>query len=541
MSKANKSIELLFWEKVTGKGRSHKQEQNTTYNGERPSPFSFIFQFPEVIFRKTGSVAPNIIIEMLLSVGISIASLYLVPDETWSPVGHQIVGVLLAFLVVFRSNSAMAQYTEGRNHVESLLDSTRCVASAALATVIHVAEIAGAEDKDKAEEADLSKEAAEIIRLLKLYFYAVIEHVRSTEGFDPWFYAQDQMHFYATRTEVQTFRAEFGPPQRKGRRIVAPDNDVKTEAELWQEPKGEQWGDGAAFKLKRNGMVLDAKALVAWNEHASPAESAALSVPPGLVIEHNVPPFERAFKKSKFRELSERVEVRYDEFDEEEKKAAAQRYSDAKGRESIGTRNTTSFFRRGTVAPHDPTRAKALLVHIWLRSAVARLEAKAVKTKGGSPLKSASKHLDNLLTAKTGIDKVDDVVLPLPYCQLLKVFQIAWVFSLPVVLVQEVGYFLPGVMLLVSCAFFGLDSVGAELEAPFGVDANDYPLLHWGIDLAEDLDVMTRQTYRTLYHLQPDSKSKPTPEEVEPDDEEEPEKALGSPQRVPPPTAGVVV
>ena len=32
--------------------------------------------------------------------------------------------------------------------------------------------------------------------------------------------------------------------------------------------------------------------------------------------------------------------------------------------------------------------------------------------------------------------------------------------------------------------------MGAELEGPFGVDANDFPLLHWGVELSEDLDVM---------------------------------------------------
>ena len=51
-------------------------------------------------------------------------------------------------------------------------------------------------------------------------------------------------------------------------------------------------------------------------------------------------------------------------------------------------------------------------------------------------------------------------------CQLLKVFLLAWVFSLPFVIVEECGYFTPFVMALIAIAFFGLDQVGAELENP---------------------------------------------------------------------------
>ena len=82
--------------------------------------------------------------------------------------------------------------------------------------------------------------------------------------------------------------------------------------------------------------------------------------------------------------------------------------------------------------------------------------------------------------------------MPLPYCQLLKIVNLCWVFSLPFVLANEMQGFLPVIMLLASVAFFGLDQVGAELEGPYGVDDNDFPLLHMGISLVDDLDVMLR-------------------------------------------------
>jgi hypothetical protein len=43
------------------------------------------------------------------------------------------------------------------------------------------------------------------------------------------------------------------------------------------------------------------------------------------------------------------------------------------------------------------------------------------------------------------------------YCQLLKIFNLTWVFSLPFVLVHECGYFTPFVIGLIAMAFFGLD------------------------------------------------------------------------------------
>jgi hypothetical protein len=65
-----------------------------------------------------------------------------------------------------------------------------------------------------------------------------------------------------------------------------------------------------------------------------------------------------------------------------------------------------------------------------------------------------------------------------------------FVFTLPFVLASDIGAFLPVVMALISMAFFGLDQVAAELEGPFGVEPNDIPLLHKGLEFVDDCDVM---------------------------------------------------
>ena len=44
------------------------------------------------------------------------------------PVGHQIVGTLLAFLVVFRSQIALNMYLEGRGHLGTLMATSKKLA-----------------------------------------------------------------------------------------------------------------------------------------------------------------------------------------------------------------------------------------------------------------------------------------------------------------------------------------------------------------------------------------------------------------------------
>ena len=226
MSKSDKSLDRKLLE-MCGIKAAHKVEKNTTYNGERPSPFSFCTQFAEVIFRYNGSVIPNVVFEICFAIGLSFVAIYRFEDEEWAPIGHQIVGVLLAFLVVFRSQSAMGQYMEGRNHVESLLSGIRIIADEAISSLAVLAskeavrkhigsgntKNAEALKKEAVTEQQFERakrETFEVLRLLKLYYFGAVEHCRSTEGYEPWCYAQDVMHcecLHANITDVARMRA----------------------------------------------------------------------------------------------------------------------------------------------------------------------------------------------------------------------------------------------------------------------------------------------------------------------------------------------
>lgn len=82
------------------------------------------------------------------------------------------------------------------------------------------------------------------------------------------------------------------------------------------------------------------------------------------------------------------------------------------------------------------------------------------------------------------------MVLPLPYCQLLKIFEMFFVFTLPFPLVASTGVWTIAIAGMCAVGVFGLDSVAAELECPFGIDDNDFPLLKMYTSLVSDFDAM---------------------------------------------------
>lgn len=307
-----------------------------------------------------GSVLPFVFIEVCVAVGTAIVALWFMPDEAFSPVGHQMVGALLAFLVVFRSQIAWGMYSEGRGHVGAIIASARVVAIQMIEDLANNAEMG----HDKVFEAE------EGVRLLKLYYYSVVEHVRSTDGQKAWTFAQRVAHSFATPEEVAIFRAEFGEPQQKRKAVVS------------TAPPGV----ATVYKHRRNfhsGLAVTTARLENRAYHSdSLMEANGASLGAGKDGADAVAP------------IKEGGEARASTF--------------------TGAAPPPSDMRN----PHDPTKGKPLLVLMWLRLATRKLERKVGEY---------DRHLISLVSAFNGIDKVDKMVLPLPYCQLLKIFLFLWV------------------------------------------------------------------------------------------------------------------
>ncbi|WP_260923740.1 bestrophin family protein [Novosphingobium sp. 9] len=88
--------------------------------------------------------------------------------------------------------------------------------------------------------------------------------------------------------------------------------------------------------------------------------------------------------------------------------------------------------------------------------------------------------LETQLAALSGVQGACERIkaTPLPYAFTLLLHRTAYGFCLllPFALVSALGWWTPLPVLLVSYAFFGLDSLGDEMEDPFGTETNDLPL-----------------------------------------------------------------
>jgi putative membrane protein len=89
-------------------------------------------------------------------------------------------------------------------------------------------------------------------------------------------------------------------------------------------------------------------------------------------------------------------------------------------------------------------------------------------------------HLDATLSALTAAsascERIKNTPLPFSYSLLLHRTAYLYCFLLPFGIVDSVGLMTPLVVAIVAYTFFGLDTLGDEIEEPFGTQANDLPL-----------------------------------------------------------------
>ena len=247
-----------------GTPKRHQYERNQrTFLGNPPGPFSFFTSFPTILCRLDGSVLPNVLVETSLCGMMSILACMVNLRWRDEPVhlntqGHAIAGVMLSFLVVFRSQIAWNMFVEGRGHLGTIISGVRAIAletvsclSASQSTIHEqmdplftnaetlshmtvASESSQGTSKAKvAPSYDLSAEilqrdeqkmvllAAELLRLLKLFYFVAVEHLRSSEGYEVWEQAQQRASDFATSSELEEFLEEFGPAQIGLRQRVA--------------------------------------------------------------------------------------------------------------------------------------------------------------------------------------------------------------------------------------------------------------------------------------------------------------------------------
>ena len=460
-------------------------ETNVQYVGERPSMLGFVYMFKDIIFRLDGSVLSFVVLETSISVILSFIALRYAPDEEFSPQGHTFVGTLLAFLTVFRSNTSYSLWEEGRICIGRVASASRVVANEILGAASDIAVASGS--------ATLPAEAHEYVRLLKLLYFVIVEHVRSSDGHDAWNFSQAIAFSYASPSETAHLKAEFGVAQPgDSRNLVVPVSPPGV-AMPWRAPSGMR---SSTIRLENRFIRVAAEALngdglIEPTPQKPPPATAAVAdavaeeaaATPAVAVEVGAAAAAAPSEEAPVVASAEAAAVAFAEPVPPSPPGVAEPPPAAVGGAE------PSFMMN----PHDPTGSKPLVVVQWLRQYAMKIKTLSSQNSGCHfDHRRVANALDEHLEAFQGIHRVHSVYLPLPYCQLLKIIMICWIFSLPFVLTEECGAFLPFIMFLVSIAFFGIDQVGAELEGPYGIDANDLPLLHMGIALADDLDIVLR-------------------------------------------------
>jgi putative membrane protein len=88
--------------------------------------------------------------------------------------------------------------------------------------------------------------------------------------------------------------------------------------------------------------------------------------------------------------------------------------------------------------------------------------------------------LEGSLTSLTDIqgacERIKNTPIPYSYTVLIHRIVAGYCVLLPFGLMETIKWATPAVVLVISYCFFGLDSIGDEIEQPFGFDTNDLPL-----------------------------------------------------------------
>lgn len=130
------------------------------------SVWSFFTQTSRVILAYYGSIIPNVFPQICISVGLSILAIYIETPLGESDVilGYTLVGFLLSFLLVFKTQTAYNQYWTAISHVENCMFLSRCLG-------MSVCNMFQWEKSDA-----VRAHAQRIIRLLALHWFTVIEY-----------------------------------------------------------------------------------------------------------------------------------------------------------------------------------------------------------------------------------------------------------------------------------------------------------------------------------------------------------------------------
>lgn len=103
-----------------------------------------------------------------------------------------------------------------------------------------------------------------------------------------------------------------------------------------------------------------------------------------------------------------------------------------------------------------------------------------------------TEHLDNLVGALSGCERILRTPMPLAYAIHLKQLLLIYCLVLPFQMVKDLGWLVVPVVIIVSFTLLGIEEIGLEIENPFGKDANDLPLENFCATIERNVMDLTR-------------------------------------------------
>lgn len=529
-------------------------EHMLSYQGESRSKWHFFSQFITFCTWK-GSILQFIMAEVLLTACFS-ALAYLIfhkPDmlglsealEPPEPTAHTIIGGVLGFMLVFRTQQAYNFFLEGHVLVNDLTSVLRALAVDVLGAV-----------PAKGLNPDEHQLVLALVRHLKLFYFVVVEHVRSRTSKMDWAAAHAMVIKLASSAELAECELEFGLPNARREGHPVP-RDINVIAELLasgyslekerptrptRPTRAAPRGGGGSTEQTSHESALEAITTLAKQRNAGAENSASFAKKsisrmrqpgatgqpdPYVSIEKDLAQFRglnetsthyqrsaensvaaigqlaamaRASRRaSQIRGIFSRRSSQEDMEDDNSRQTTvgrAGRSSSPVRKISRRSSSESSFLPQSSFSIEDPTLSKAPWVALLLRDDIQLLNA--VGLVNVQMLSRTSMRIDGLLRLYASINRVDKMVLPMPYAQLLKIVMLSFVFSVPFVLAPNCHLLTPFVSIVLTVGYVGLDCVALGLECPFGVGDENLPLLSIGSELSKSLDTLLRSKARHI-------------------------------------------
>ncbi|KAH8983702.1 Bestrophin, RFP-TM, chloride channel-domain-containing protein [Lactarius hatsudake] len=129
-----------------------------------------------------------------------------------------------------------------------------------------------------------------------------------------------------------------------------------------------------------------------------------------------------------------------------------------------------------------------IIAHELTRMLFAFRKDGLLETVGPAGVNSMNTTVSSLVDQLTNVERIANTPIPKSYGIHLKQCVTLYLFSLPFVLVKELGWATVPIVTIVSFTFMGIEGIAEQIEMPFGLDETDLPLDRYCSDLKEEIN-----------------------------------------------------